>query len=189
MYKIICRIKGIAPLLINSPTERALRSIEDGIGGGRQSGEERAKEAYEKLHRTEDGECAITAEMIKGCLLGGSSMANLKVGRRALSQFLKATVFIDPPKISLGKKEPDVIDKRWGRIPPGPRGNAVIIYRPAFKEGWEAEFTFVVSDSRREATQIKQAFDEGGLLVGIGSGRPDYGRFKITKWEVIDGTK
>lgn len=180
MYQVKVTYKGIAPLLINAFSDEK---------AGRKSDVDYMAEALRKLHRTDDGECCITAEMIKSCLVAGSSMSVLKLGRKSLVQYLKATVFVEPRQVTLGKKKPDFIDKRMGRIPPGPRGAAVMLYRPGFKEGWQISFKFVVSDDRVTLGLLKQAADDSGLLVGLGSGRPDFGRFVITQWEVSDGQR
>lgn len=175
MYTVNVTIKGIAPLLINAFTEQEK--------GGKKSEEDYIEEAEAKLHRTENGECCLTGEMIKASLIYGSSMAVLKQGRKSLGQYLKAAVFVDPRNVSLGKKQADFIDKRMGRIPPGPRGSAVMLYRPGFHEGWEVSFQFIVTLDTVLERDVKQAFSQAGILVGIGAGRPDFGRFEITKWQ------
>ena len=177
MYKINVQIKGIAPLLINGFTDDK---------PGKKSVDEYRAIALAKLHRDEKGQCCVTAEMVKSCAINGIGMAGIKFGRKSFTQFFKATVFIEPRNIPIntGIKEPDFIDNRMGRIPPGPRGSAVMIYRPGFNQGWTVNFTLVVQDDKTTNDMIKGAFEGAGLLSGLGAGRPDFGRFQITKWEV-----
>jgi hypothetical protein len=174
MYKINVSIKGIAPLLINAFSDQK---------SGKKSKDEYTEEALNKLHRTDDGDCCVTSEMVKASLITGASMAGIKLGRKSITQYLKAAVFVEPRNITLGTKEPDLIDKRMGRIPPGPRGAAVMLYRPLFNEGWEVSFSFLVSHDIILEKDLKLALSEAGILAGIGAGRPDFGRFEITKWQ------
>lgn len=180
MYEIKVAIKGIAPLLIN-------RFLAD-QKSGKKSVEELRAEAIKKLHFDEDGNCCVTAEMIKSSLVYGSNMAGIKEGRKSIGQFLKATVFVEPKNILLGKTKPDFIDERAGRIPPR-TGSVVMLYRGGFNQGWEVNFKFLVTDDKRTVENIKNSLIAAGTLTGIGSGRPDNGRFIITKWEVSNGRK
>lgn len=179
MYKIKVALKGDTQLIINQFVE--------GQKAGKKSVKEYNIEAMAKLHRDEKGQCCITEEMIKSCVLNGIGMKGIKNGRKSLGQYWKAVAHTYPKNIPINKgvKEPDGIDARPGRIPPGPRGSMVMLYRPFFKEGWTLDFTVEILDDTITEDLIKQSFEAAGLLSGLGAGRPDYGRFSVTKWEVV----
>ena len=86
----------------------------------------------------------------------------------------------DPP---LGIREPDYLHETWGRLPPR-TGAQVVVRRPALREGWQARFGFTITDDRVQEADVRLALEQGGVLVGLGSWRPRYGRFRITTWEV-----
>jgi hypothetical protein len=61
----------------------------------------------------------------------------------------------------------------------------VMLYRPIFKDGWTLDFTVLIADDRITEDLVHDAFNSAGLLAGLGAGRPDFGRFIVTKWEVV----
>ena len=183
MYRIKGRIQGVAPLLYNRLTEEALEGVATGKTGGHFTVEQRREQAMQKVHKNGLG-LYIPGWNFKQCFLEGCSRARLKEGRFGLSRFLAATVFVEGDLL-FGKEEIDFLHEHWGRIPPGPRGKAVIVRRPAMDTGWELPFTLMVVDDRRNAEQIRISIEEAGMLVGLGSWRPEYGRFILTEWEVL----
>jgi len=178
LYKIKVSTEGKAQLLVNQFVE--------GGKSGKKSEKDYTGEAMAKLHRDEKGQCCITEEMIKSCVLGGISMGGIKFGRKSLGQYWKAVAHIEPKNVPINKgvKEPDGVDVRPGRIPPR-TGAMVMLYRPIFKDGWTLDFTVLIADDRITEDLVHDAFNSAGLLAGLGAGRPDFGRFIVTKWEVV----
>lgn len=179
MYQIVGAIEGLAPILFN----RMVDDLEAESTKGRVSKEDRMKEVQAKLYVDNKG-VYYTGWALKQCLLEGCKLSGLKVGRRSLYSFLAATVFFPHQMYFRDKTEADFIHEHWGRRPPR-TGGAMIIRRPALDTGWKLDFTLNVMDDRRTPEEIRRSLDEGGLLVGIGSWRPEYGRFIVTEWEVI----
>jgi len=183
MYRITGTIKGLAPILFNKLLDGELEPDQKQPSTrGHVTLESRIAKAYQKVHRNEHG-IYMPSWNFKKCLLIGCRMSGLKFGRKGLEPFLAASVFPDH-EMPFGKDEPDFIHEWPGRIPPGPRGAAVIVRRPAFREGWELPFGLNVVDDRRTPGEIRRSLDEAGLLVGLGSWRPEYGRFVVTEWNV-----
>lgn len=176
MYQIKVKIKFIAPFLFNRPVD-----VEG--TGGRKTKKQREKEALERVHRAEDGELHIPAWNFKQCLKEGANRAGLKVGRKALSAFLEAVVFVDGI-IGFGTNKHDFMHEHFGKVPPR-TGAGIIIKRPAMNEGRELGFTLSIIDDRRTPAEIKQSLEEAGLLVGLGAWRPHYGRFLVTEFEPV----
>lgn len=179
MYQITGRIQGVAPFLYNRmANDEGLRGA--GAGGGKLTEEQRIAEAMLKVHRNEHG-LIIPAWNFKKCLVLGCAKANLKEGRYGLAGLVEATVFVEGD-LCFGKDDPDFLHEVVGRIPPR-TGAAAIIRRPALDTGWELPFTLNVMDDRRSSDYIRRGLEEAGLLVGLGSWRPEYGRFIVTEWE------
>ena len=55
--------------------------------------------------------------------------------------------------------------------------------RPRFNE-WSLDFEVLINTNELDATQVRQALDNAGVLVGLGDYRPKFGRFVIEKFEV-----
>ena len=181
MYYISGEIEGVADILFNKLSQEEQDRIDKGTTGGKKKLAEKIAEADGKLHRNGHGIC-MPVWNFKQCLLGGVMRAGLKFGKGSLYPYIAATVY-PVEDLLFHKEEPDYIHEHWGRIPPK-TGAVAIIRRPAIKAGWKLPFRLMVTDDRRDAEQIQTALVEAGLMVGLGSWRPHYGRFKVTKWEV-----
>ena len=64
--------------------------------------------------------------------------------------------------------------------------SAITRTRPAFKKGWQVDFT-LVSQVPEHITPdfLRKLVDNAGMLIGLGDFRPTYGRFKVVNWEVL----
>lgn len=182
MYRIKTEIVGLAPLSMNRFTEEALASLKTKKAGGKHSDEERIAEVEQKVYRNKEG-LFIPDRWLKSAIMLGCTLSNEKEGKRSLYPYVLGTVFITPSEIPLNKGNYDFIYERPGRIPPK-TGAAAIIRTPAIKEEWKASFDLVVTDDRRNASQLRTVLDTTGLLVGIGNNRPMFGRFMVTGWEI-----
>lgn len=181
MYRITGKIQGVAPILFSHWTEEAEKSIREGTTGGKFSDDQRMQEAMQKVYLNEQGDLTLPNWNFKKCLLEGCRKAGLKEGRASMSPFLEATVFVDA-ELSFGVQAPDFIHEVTGKRPPR-TGGACLIKRPALNAGWSLPFSLSVVDDRRSADHIRRALEEAGLLVGLGSWRPEYGRFVVTEWQ------
>lgn len=176
MYKVYSIIEGIAPILFN----RVL-SLKGGFG--RPTPEQEEEAAKERVYRNTNG-LYLPAANLKRALRFGSVRAGLKIGRSSLEPYITATVFIEPSELEFGKKEPDFMLPAYVRIPPGKRGALVYRVRPALKIGWRLNSLLHVFDDRIEVDKLRVALESAGLLIGVGDGRPEYGRFIIKEWRL-----
>lgn len=184
MYKVEVIIEGVAPILFNRFTAEALEGLDKKVTGGTKTKEGKLAEARAKAYTNSNG-VYWPGVNLKQTIIQGASKASLKHGKKALWPFLQAALFIQPMELEFGKKESDFIDERWGRIPPK-TGAAAIIRRPGMHTGWNLRLTLVVVDERIQASQVKTAVEEAGLLVGTGSYRPEFGRFKVVEWKEVN---
>lgn len=180
MYKITGMIQGVAPFLFNRMVD--VTQLEGKATGGKFTTEQRVSQDELKVYKDNVG-LYLPKWNLKKCLLLGVQKAGLKEGRAGMAPFIEATVFLDEDPHFVGKTDRDYLDERVGRIPPR-TGAAAIIRRPALEAGWELPFSLTVVDDRRDADAIRRGLEEAGLLVGLGSFRPEHGRFIVTKWEI-----
>lgn len=175
MYEIEVKLEGIVPILFNRPFDIT------GSGGAKKTPETLKKEAIQRLHMNGKDIC-LPPLMLKNCLTTGAAKKGLKQhGRQGLAGFIGGGIFVQGDML-FGKKKPDFIHEHWGRIPPGPKGSAVTLYRPALNEGWKLSFGLSVLDDNISSDKLRQALEYGGLFVGLGAWRPEFGRFVVKKW-------
>ena len=181
-------VEGIAPILFNRFTDQAAAQVDAGGRGKKKTKAERIKEAHKLIYTDAKGFMVIPAVNVKKSLLEGCGMAGIKIGRRGAITFMRPTVFIVGDHVyflTKGKKrkKPDGIHECSGRRPPR-TGGRCIVRRPYLNAGWTAKFQFVAYDDRLTGDMIKQALVESGMLCGWCDHRPEFGRFKVVKFEL-----
>jgi hypothetical protein len=167
MYKIRGRLQGTADLLFNLMTAETEKNLRSGATGGKFTDDQRTEEAKSKYPVDPDGNAIISNWMFKRVLADGAKAGKVNIGRKSLAPFLIATVFVE------------------GYIHLTPNIYDYIIKRPAFRTGWKAEFTLNVLDDGINADQVRASLEAAGIYTGLGSWRPEYGRFIVTEWEVM----
>jgi hypothetical protein len=50
--------------------------------------------------------------------------------------------------------------------------------------GWKLNFNIMVMDDRLPQDHVLTALKEAGTITGIGSFRPEFGRFKLNSFEI-----
>lgn len=132
----------------------------------------------EALYRDDEIGCYLPSDYISACLVKSGTGYQFK-GQKTFKDIVKAVVLVEPEKIPLGKDKPDYIDKRYGVI----QRNQVLVYRPAFRKGWEAEFDLTILDDEQISTKtLKEILDNAGTLIAIGDWRPRFGRFEVIEF-------
>jgi len=64
--------------------------------------------------------------------------------------------------------------------------NGITRVRPAFRAGWKATVLFgVLLPEYIHSSDLLEVISQAGRLVGVGDFRPTYGRFQVTKFEVL----
>ena len=182
MYYVKAVVKGIAPVCFNRHAEGLQEKIEAGITGGVHTKASAEAEAAERIYSNGNG-VYLPSEWFKSAMLQGAQMANLKQGRRGFFSYLKGGGFFVDREIATGHAGQEFMRERWGRIPPGPKGKLVWLRNPGLNAGWEVTFRLLVVDDGIPDQSVKAALDTAGLMVGVGNGRPDFGRFIVTSWE------
>ena|SRR5579872_3627730 len=176
MYRIQTELTGLAPFLYNRIAADAL----DGTTGKKR---DPAAAVEAKLYRAADRTLILPQWNLKRVLLDGAIKLKTKVAKTSLTDLVSACVFVDGDP-SFGVKEPDAIHPCVGRVPPR-RGAAVLIRRPLLNQGWKLRVLFAVTNDVIPLTQVKAALDVAGLLVGMGSWRPQFGRFEVSQFEQV----
>ena len=176
IIKAIFRLKSIAPIKMDKWV--------DFEGNEPKTTEEYKKAAVLKAYRTEEGDLGIEARAIKACMRLASSHLGKKMEAKKNRQAIQAGVFITPPVLSFGRKDYDTISidvvTRKGT---GDKVTRVKTYRPLTKE-WAVEGEMALVGVTPNFAH--EALDLGGFLYGLLSHRPEFGRFVVEKFEVME---
>ena len=177
MIKITVEVEGVSPVMMHRFTEKAKDGVKSGTSSSikNQVRDPRA-EAEAVAYRLSNGELYAPAAWIKTALCKGASFH--KVGRRLATQLMRASAYVEPEQISFGVKE-FVIDER-PVVNPFTKGRQ-ICYRPKISE-WRLSFFLIVDETITGFDLVQASLVDAGSKVGIGSFRPDFGRFKVTKF-------
>jgi hypothetical protein len=181
MYSIDGRLTGLAPFLCNRMVDSSV--LDTGISGTPGTKDGRLEEAEKKVYVGADGNLCIPRLTLKRVILDGARESKVKVLKVSLSKLVAGAVFVDSDP-SFGVKTRDFIHEAVGKIPPR-TGKAAIIRRPALDTGWTLDFRLNVLDefAAIPSEQLKAAVVLAGIRIGMGSWRPEFGRFMVSKWE------
>lgn len=136
------------------------------------------EEVDRALYKNTKGEVILPCDWIKAAMVKAGSNIPFKK-RKTCKDIFKASIFIEPAEIPFPFSweidiRPVVVNR--GRI---------LRARPRFDK-WEAEFSIVNMNPEVTEEMIKEALRYAGELVGIGDGRPQFGRFTVESFKVIE---
>ena len=134
------------------------------------------------VYRNDAGEICIPGEYVRGSIVRAAKFRqDPRSPRKSMEDLAKAALVPLTALASLGAKNWDYEDRRRVTV----QRNGITRVRPAMKEGWKAEFEFMVNLPQYVSPGILQdLLTDAGRLVGIGDFRPTYGRFRVVKFEV-----
>ena len=177
MKEIDVEIKGVTPLLMNSP--KAMLEPQEALKIKTKK-RNREEEAEKVVYRDKDGVLYVPSTAIKGTIIQAS--AYKKAGKFALRPIISGGMRIKEEEITLNTKDYE-IDLRTGVI----QRARIVIARPKIKD-WKLNFTIIYDeDLISDPNIIKTVLGEAGKRVGILAFRPqkngEFGTFEITKFE------
>ena len=180
-YRAIVEIEGVAPILFHRWNCEAVEEKSKAAKGSKAKKTDNI-ESY--VYRNSDGELCIPGEYIRrACVETGRSLQDPRSPRKSAKDLFNAVIFSLTELASLGVSDWDYEDKRRVVV----QRNAITRVRPAMKEGWKAEFIMlVVEPSYVPPMLLQQVVSQAGRLVGLGDFRPSYGRYAVTRFEVIE---
>ena len=162
--------------------------------------------AEQKLYLFEGNKLVLPAENIVAFLFGEDPVGCAKAfeakrGKQYIRSGL-SHVFIDPAFIWFLRDDKRVIYKSFnvdymyihkgsGRTKQGARSiKQEIKDRPVLCHPWSLEFQVsLVENVLIDETKLHNWFVQGGILVGLGTYRPRFGRFEVAGWEMSPNKK
>jgi hypothetical protein len=160
-FKVV--LKGVAPLLLNKFISEEKQRKKEYVP---------ADECKKKLYIAKDGTLYVPTTMVKAAMISAGSDFPFK-GKKTYKQFIKSGIFFDSEEAKLTPQKYS-IDERPVQI-----GDARVLgWRPRF-EDWKIEFTMNVIDEFIGENMLKDILSASGKYKGIGSYRPEFGRFIV----------
>jgi len=175
MYQVKYRLKSVAPYIQNNPADE----VEDVKGGG--TGKTRIgkkKENPDKTGYKNEIGFYVPARQING--LKFRAGMKVKLGKTNIANFTKACVFCESQEFQMMRKGKPIKECDFIYNDPIIRKDGQMVFNPrvAFKE-WEAIIVLNVTEDAIPKEKILEVLTIGGLYIGIGSRRPEYGRFMV----------
>lgn len=180
-YRAEVSIQGVCPIMFHRWNCESVASKSAAKKG---SAEKKSDDVESYVYRDEKGEISIPGEYLRGAIIHAAKFQqDPRSPRKSAMDLFKAAIISLTELASLGSKDWDYLDKRRVVI----QRNGVTRSRPAMKEGWKAKFILMVNlPEYIDAQLLNSTIQAAGKLIGLADFRPSYGRFVVTKFEVLE---
>lgn len=177
MYKIKATIVGQSPLRHNKYNEQKGNS---GMSS-KKSTQAYKDQAMERAYYDDEGGFYVPKHALKKVICEGGK--KVKIGRGAASTIIKAIFILQGDKFYIGTHKHELYTEAV-RIPP--KTGARVMQYWVMNQEWSCTFEALILDDVIPAEAIKQSIQFGGLYNGLLDGRPEFGRFELTEFEVVE---
>lgn len=180
-YRSQVEIQGVCPILFHKWN---VESIASKAAAKKGSAEKKSDDIDSYVYRNDKGEICIPGEYLRGAIIHAAKFQqDPRSPRKSAMDLFKAAIVSLTELASLGSKDWDYLDKRRVVI----QRNGITRCRPAMKEGWKAKFILMCNlPEYVDGNLLNQTIQQAGKLIGLADFRPSYGRFLVTKFEVLD---
>jgi len=179
------RIQGVADLLFHAWNNEA---VEEKGKAPRGSTVKKTDNIESYIYRGPKDEICLPGRYLQRAVIEAARFHHdPRSVRKMALDLAKASVTVTPlltPVLVKGKsvKDWDYLDRQRVVV----QRSAITRSRPAFREGWVAEFE-VMSLLPEYVTPafLHRLVTDAGKFIGLGDFRPTYGRFVITNWQIV----
>ncbi len=180
-YRALVEIQGVCPIMFHRWNCESVASKSAAKKG---SAEKKTDDVESYVYRNEKGELCIPGEYLRGSIIHAAKFQqDPRSPRKSAMDLFKAAIVSLTDLSSLGVKDWDYMDKRRVVI----QRNGVTRCRPAMKEGWKASFILMVNlPEYIDESLLNSTIQAAGKLIGLADFRPSFGRFNVTRFEVLD---
>ena len=180
-YVVECELTGVCPILFH---RWSCEDVEAKSTATKNSKTKKTDNVDVYVYRNEKGEiCLLTEAVRQAVITAAKYQQDPRSPRKSACDIFKAGVIVLHELASLGATEPDMLDRRRVCI----QRAGITRIRPAMLSGWKATMQIqVLIPEYISAGLLLRALTDAGRLVGVGDFRPSYGRFQVTRFEVLD---
>lgn len=180
-YRVQIELEGVCPMLFHRWNNESVAAKANAKKG---SIEKKTDDTESFMWKDEKGFVCLPGEYVRQSVIHASKYEqDPRSPRKSLMDLMKAALISLTELSSLGVREPDFIDQRRVVI----QRSAVTRSRPAMRTGWKAKFILMVNLPQYVPPQrLNRILQQAGLVVGLADFRPSFGRFLVTKFELLD---
>lgn len=179
-YRLAFQLTGTSDLLFHRWNAQA---VDEKAKAKKGSAAKKSDDVESYMYRNDDGELCVPGEYVRQAIIMAAKFRqDPRSPRKSAMDLYKAGVVSLTNLATTGKKDPDYYDTRRVVV----QRAGINRTRPAIKQGWKAEFEFLILTPEYIAPMdLHAVLTQAGVLVGLADFRPTYGRFGITSFEVL----
>lgn len=179
-YRVEVEITGDTDLLFHRWN---CESVDAKSKAAKGSAAKKSDDVESYVYRNEKGELCIPGEYIRQAVIHAAKYKqDPRSPRKSAVDITKAAVVSLTPLASLGMKEWDYDHKCRVQV----QRNGITRTRPAINAGYKASFVLMVNLPEYVSPDMLHGLlSDSGKLIGIADFRPTYGRFHVTKFQVL----
>lgn len=180
-YRVSLQVEGAADLLFHRWN---CEEVEAKANAAKGSKAKKTDNIESYVYRNDKGELCLPGEYLRQAAIGAAKFRqDPRSPRKSAVDIVKAGLVSLTERASLGIKEWDYEHRARVQV----QRNGITRVRPAIKQGWRAEFVFLVTLPEYLTPDFVHAlFVDAGRLIGVGDFRPTYGRFNVVHFEVLE---
>ena len=179
-YRVEIELEGTCALLFHRWNNESVAAKARAKKG---SEEKKVDDTESFMWKDERGFICVPGEYVRQSIIHASKYEqDPRSPRKSLMDLMKAALVSLTELASLGVKQPDFLDQRRVVI----QRSAVTRSRPAMRPGWKTKFIMMINLPEYVPPQrLNQILQQAGKIIGIGDFRPSFGRYVVTKFQVI----
>lgn len=179
-YRVAVELEGTCPILFHRWNNESVAAKARAKKG---SVEKKTDDVESFMWRNEKGNICIPGEYLRQTVIHAAKYEqDPRSPRKSMMDLMKAALVSLTELADTGIKEP-YLDMRRVVI----QRSAVTRTRPALKTGWRAGFILMVNlPEYCEPSKLNYLIQQGGKIIGLADFRPSFGRYNVTKFEVLD---
>ena len=179
-YVVTFSLEGTSALLFH---RWSVEAVAEKAAAAKGSAAKKVDNHESYVWRLDNGELGLPGEYVRQSMIHAAKFRqDPRSPRKSAMDLYKAALVTRTELASLGSEKWDYMDQRRVMV----QRNGVTRERPAFNPGWTAEFDFQVQlPEYVKPPDFLDVLVNAGRLVGVGDFRPTYGRFQVTKFDVI----
>jgi hypothetical protein len=179
-YRVAVTIRGNADLLFHRWNCEAVEAKAKSAKG---SAAKQTDDIESYVYRNDDNELCIPGEYLRQSVIAAAKFRqDPRSPRKSAQDLVKAAVISLTPLASLGVTEWDYEHRCRVQV----QRNGVTRLRPAISAGWTATFILMINLPEYVSPEMLHGLiSDAGRLIGIADFRPTYGRFQVTRFEVL----
>jgi len=179
-YSIEAEVVGTAPFLFHRWSVEAVKEKEKAAKGSKAK---KTDDVESYVYRDGKGMLSIPGEYFRMSIIGAAKFKqDPRSPRKSAVDLFKAGVIVLEEHCPLGVKDWDYIDQRRVQV----QRNGITRSRPAMNTGWSVKVSLsCLLPEYISRDLLNEVLQSAGRLIGVGDHRPSYGRFQVTKFEVL----